>query len=89
MTTTEAFLIIMLIAAIGGAMRSLLGYLRQPEEAEFHTKKFIGTMMTQVIISMFIVFGTSSIFEQTIGAPQFFMAFFLAVDVQTMMKSRK
>lgn len=89
MTIVEAFLAVMLIAAFGGALRSLLGYLRQPEEAKFDGKKFVGTMITQIIISMFIVFGTSSVFEQPIGAPQFFMAFFLAVDVQTMMKTRK
>lgn len=85
----EPFLVIMLIAAFGGLLRALLGYERQPKEVEFDARMLLRTIAVQIVIAMFVVFGTSSIFELPVGLPQYFMAFFMAVDVQTMMKSRK
>ena len=82
----EPILIVLLIGAFGGLVRSFIGYRRTPDDISFDYLKFGQTIAIQIILGAFVVFGATAVSGGEINLSHYIMAFFIAIDAQSLMK---
>ena len=83
----ESIFILLLIGAFGGLVRSFLGYRGTPEDETFNYRKLGQTLVAQMLIGAFVVFGATNVANVEINTSHYVMALFLACDVQSLLKT--
>ena len=83
----EPILIVVIIGAIGGIIRSYLGYEQQSDETEtFDKKKMVKSVVRAALVGAFIVYGSTAITGTEINTGTYIMALFLSVGADVMTK---
>jgi hypothetical protein len=81
----QAIIILLVVGAIGGAVRSILGYKVQAEEGEeFSWVKFAKSVARAAIAGSAIVYYTIGV--ENIEAKTYVAAFFLSVGADVLIK---
>jgi fluoride ion exporter CrcB/FEX len=80
-------LILLVIGALGGLLRSFLGYRNHaPMHEGFDYVKMARSMIRAAIAGCFIVYSTVSITNGTLGTAEYILAFFLSIGADTITK---
>lgn len=81
----KQLLIVVLVGALGGMVRSILGYFTQSDEGEnFNWKKFMFSVLRASIGGSFLVYSTIDLSNINFGT--YFVAFFNSVGADVFMK---
>ena len=83
----EPILVILVIGAVGGIVRAVLGYQQQSDEKEtFNYVKAGKSMVRAAVIGAFLVFGSTAVTGTEINTGTYIMAFFLSVGADVLVK---
>lgn len=83
----EPILILLIIGATGGIVRSIIGYETQSDFDEtFDYKKALKSVVRAAVIGSFIVIGTTSLTNSEITTATYITAFFISMGADVLVK---
>jgi len=83
--STEPIIILMIVGAIGGLVRAILGFqMQSPPNEKFHWVKLVKTIIRSAVGGAFIVYNMVDVSEPT--TKLYIGAFFTSVGADVVMK---
>jgi fluoride ion exporter CrcB/FEX len=83
----EPLIILLVVGAIGGIVRSIIGYEAQSDiDERFDYKKALKSVIRAAVIGSFIVIGTTSLTNSEITTATYITAFFIAMGADVLVK---
>ena len=83
----EPIIIVLGIGALGGAIRSILGYEMQSDETEtFNYAKFGKSVIRASIVGASLVMGATALTSAEVTTQTYILAFFVAVGADVLAK---
>jgi len=83
----EPIVILLLVGALGGIVRSVLGYNTQSDEGEsFNYMKMFQSILRAALVGSFLVYSTIELTGETVTTATYVLAFFTAIGADILTK---
>lgn len=83
----EPIVLLLIVGAIGGIVRSILGYNTQSDPNEpFDYMKLLKSVLRAAIVGSFVVYSTIQLTGETVNTSVYVLAFFTAIGSDILVK---